>query len=158
MDREQVKIRLYLAGSIAASLDNQHWRSQWKAWLESLDLNIQVVDPLIERGALELGDQANRQNIGYIVRNDRMLLESCHVLLIVTDLVTPTAGTWVEMAWADDKNLHIILFVTSDEYTSKKPLSAFLRAMCDEIIVDDIAQLEQILRNFQRFAGEINLG
>lgn len=145
-----IRVRAYVAGSIANSLGNQHWRVEWKEWLESL--GIDAVDPLIDRGAYVTGRTANPCNTAYIVSKDRLLLESCQVLLIVNDLETFSVGTWVELAWAWEKGLYTILFVTDPYYTSRDMVeNAFLQRMCDTIICSGKEELRQLLESFFKF-------
>jgi nucleoside 2-deoxyribosyltransferase len=147
---DPLPIMVYVAGSIAESLDNQAWRIEWKKWLESLKVGLIVKDPLIERKSKDLGSNPTSEGIAYVVRNDRLLVESCHVLLIVTDMVTPTIGTWVEMGWAFDKGMFIILYVENDDYPkTKRVRSAFPRRMCDHIIYNDLRMLNRIFENMQ---------
>lgn len=148
---KHLPIRVYVAGSIAETLDAQEWRVEWKKQLESMDLGLVVVDPLIEREGRGFGEVAYEENTAYILINDRLLLESCHVLLIISDLVTPTVGTWVELAWARDKGLYIILFVTNPDYPEKRRLNLLLRRMCDKIIFGDKGELRQTFEHFQHY-------
>lgn len=151
----RLPVRVYVAGSIMETVRDQNWRVEWKEWLKNLDLGIVVVDPVIERGGLGIGDLANEENRAYIRRNDRMLVESCHVLLIVHDLKVFSIGTWVEMAWARDKWLYIVLFVPNPDIVSKiRARNAFLQT-CNRIIFDDRDGLRQVFENFQSFEQKL---
>lgn len=119
-----------------------------------------MVDPLLSRGARSLIGVANPQNRAYIFSQDRLLVESCHILLIVHDLETHSVGTWVELTWARDKGLYTILFVTNPKYTSGDQIgNAFLQRMCDTTIFSDPERekLRGLLGNFAAWGRKTSL-
>ncbi|GAF82768.1 unnamed protein product, partial [marine sediment metagenome] len=141
---ESFPIRVYVAGSIAATLEEQSWRREWKKWLESLDLGLVVLDPVIEKDGRTY-KEPHDEIVAYVVTTVRILVESCYVLLIVHDLEKFSVDTWVEMAWAFNKGLYIILFVTNPDYPEKRTIRcAFRRRMCDEIIYNDREELRRV--------------
>jgi len=74
-----------------------------------------------------------------IVSYDYRILRSCDILLVITDLKTFCSGTMLEMEYARQLGLTIIL------YCPYKPKNIFLECLTDKIVYS-IEELEEVLR------------
>jgi len=74
-----------------------------------------------------------------IVSYDYRMIRNCDILFVNTDLDTFCAGTMLEMEYARQLGLTIIL------YCPKKPKNIFLETLADKIVYT-IPQLEEVLK------------
>jgi len=80
---------------------------------------------------------------GVVVAYDYRLIRNCDILLVNTDLNTYCAGTLLEMEYARQLGLYIILLVP------EKPKNIFLTSLANKVIYS-MEELEDILKDLTK--------